>query len=506
MIPETLIAQPLDYTALGYLTDSEQDKTVGGLTIRERLHVIQGSPLKIMRTDNISLNQLSIRGCDTLEIDEIKTQGIWNKLVVPERYQRNFVKSTEEQQSILGAIFEKTLTNPLYFSYDSTNNIIEIIDGQQRWRSLMNFVENKLRLGDNVLVNGIEKDAKINIGGLTYDEIKTELPGGNALLTSLFSTLELPYVLYKGTEEQIRTQFRALNTGATGLNKMELLLSWKSSLYEYVREENNRIDFDKVGVETTRFTAAEMILKLYYYHIKGPKKVSLQDLRNLKDSNIKSNFKDIVKQLEIFINSIPTTAKSQYGKGTIRALGYFLSDIHSEYKLSIKDSDYDKFFHFVDDMFTTIRDKKGQIKDEITGDKYFWLDDVLRYDDTAHITLISNEMKLYIDLILSKLNGNFTEFLELSGIQLKHSNRNISKLQRWEVLLNQKSICPECGKKIHLGDDAHHIEHYAHGGENEVYNIKIMHKECHIELHKNDSVSTRDSENITEEFENIIDD
>lgn len=483
--PITIISK--QETALGFLTDEQLEIKVGKQTIRERLHVTQGMGLKIIRgnssSNGVSLANLVLNIAAEIDIND-EDCGLSNSLVIPKRFQRNFVKTIEEQQSIMQAIFQKTLTNPMYFSWVPLDKKIEIIDGQQRWITLLNFIQNKLRLGNDVLVTGTHGNQLIDISGLTYNEIKEDLPNGDQLLNNLFNNRYLPVIFYKGTEDQIRNQFRKLNTGATGLNIMELLLSNKSKLLEYVRDRNNDMDFNKVKVETNRFSAAKLMLQLFHYQKYGPSKIGKKTLEKLKDEDINTSFKNVVKILGIFIDSIPFVAKSQYGKGTTRMVGEFLSDLHSEYNLSISDSD--KFFDFIDTMINSIRKQKGTIM-VASGQHKYWLDENLRQDGKAYIIARTNEMNLYIDLRLGEVNGDYAKFATIAGIQLKETKRNISKTQRWEVLLNQNGICPECGQKIYLGDDAHHIELYSKGGKNEIANIVILHKTCHIKLHQNDT-------------------
>jgi 5-methylcytosine-specific restriction endonuclease McrA len=479
-------------TALGYLTSEQLSLNVGGMTVRERLHVVQGGELRILKgipgsNTGVSLYDLAIGTSDTT--DFISLINISNKLVIPIRFQRNFVKTIPEQQSIMRAILRNELLNPLYFSQIELKNIIEIIDGQQRHGTLIKFTNSEFPLGPDTIVDGIIRSKKINLSGLTYKQIEEELPNGDTLLQTLYSQIYLSVILYSGTETQIRQQYMNLNEGQTGLNNMEKTLAYESKLYEYVRERNNNGNFDKVGIETNRFTAADLMLKMYYYHLKGPKKVTVADQRSLKDERISKRFKKTVDDVIKFIDAIPETAISEFGKGNIRLLFWILINLRKEYDVLI--TDYNLFFKFIQKMYTDITIQKGMV-DTVEGPRR-WFHEMVRRDSASEQIGLTNETNLYIDLKLKETN-DLAKFAELYGIQLRQFARNISIPQRWEVLLKQDRICPHCNQIVNLGDDAHHIVHYAVGGDNSIDNCVILHKQCHIELHKNDTPV--DSSNI----------
>jgi 5-methylcytosine-specific restriction endonuclease McrA len=473
-------------TALGLLTPEQLDIKVGELTVRERLHVLQGGDVSILRGNTNSSTGTSLFDLifgESSEIDIATFKNISNKLKVPTRFQRKFVKDLAGQQSIMTAIFQNKLLNPLYFSLKRTEGIIEIIDGQQRWTTLRNFVNNKFPLGTDTIVMG-RNGLKINLGGLTYSQIENELPAGDDLLNKLFNDIYLPVVFYEGTEAQIRQEFINLNTGATGLNKIEILLAHNSNVFSSARKYNDKYNWDVCGIETTRFTAAELILKSLSYQLSGPKKVTIQDLRNLANVSIPASFESTIKDVGSFIDVIPTTARKQFQKGSIRLLIWFLINLRSEYNVIIKD--YDKFFQFINQMYLSIQKLKGKI-DVGTGKKYWFLYMIAR-DSSDVITTLSNETNLYLDMKLKEC-GSWKVFADETGIQLRELERNVGKQQRWEILLNQDSICPECGKIVYLGDDNHHIDHYAVGGSNSVENSRILHKKCHDLHHANDKIS-----------------
>jgi hypothetical protein len=474
-------------TALGNLTPEQLATIVGTKMVRERLNCQQGGEIEIIRgrvDSNIGLTLFDLIMGESDVVDVATFRNISNLLSVPFRFQRNFVKTIVEQQLIISAIFKKQLLNPLYFSLVRNENKIEIIDGQQRWTTLKNFVNNEFPLGVGTIVSGLYNNGKkVDLSGLYYNDIINYLPNGEQLIEKLFSDICLPVVIYEGTEQQIRNLFIELNTGATGLNKIEILLANQSNVYDYAREINNKGVFDKVpNVDTLRFGASELVLKFLDYFLNGARKVDIKDLEDLKDRDVPSKFKKTIADIENFISLIPEKGKSQFGKGHIRLLAYTLIDLRNEYDLLVVDRV--KFYDFVRQMFLSITKSKGTIVGS-DGKTKHWLLDIIRYNDKDSIIAMTAETSLYIDMKLGDVNGDIEEFTKLNGFSLREVNRNVTKTQRWQVLINNPN-CPICKKPVHLGDDAHHIEHYAKGGKNDVENIVILHKQCHIDHHKND--------------------
>jgi len=488
-------------TALGNLTNEELDLVIGGKTVRERLSVEQGiSTLELIKGATNELNGVSLfdlvcgkTGDGDLDLTGFK--NIADRLVVPKRFQRHFVKTMEEQQSIMKAILQKKLTNPLYFSISKINkkgvviDVLEIIDGQQRWTTLMLFFQNKVVLPNDTIVTG-KHNLKIDLSGLSYDDIYDELPNGDDLIETLFRNIYLPALIYKGTETEIRQLFKDLNTGVTGLNSMEILLSEEKDIFAWVRDENNTISFDRISnIDKVRFGGAEFILKSLCYHLDGAGKYGIKHLRELGDRQGWKNYKKIVTILRKFINVIPEGALKEFGKGELRFLLYILSDLSKEW--DVKVDDYDVLFQFIRNLNLYLRRELGKV-DLPSGKKAFMLSELLRRDSKDVIERLSNEADLYLLGKLKECDGDLSEFRKVSGVQLRElkSNAYATGNQRWEVLLDQDSVCPECNDIVYLGaSHGHHIEEYSKGNMNEPANMVLVHIHCHKEIHKNDDVS-----------------
>jgi len=468
------------------LSNQQYELNVGGLTIRERLNVGSFGLKLRKKVSEVGVTLYNFLIGESEKVDGATFLNISNHLKVPKRFQRKFVKDVSGQQSIMCAILDGTLQNPLYLWLRETLNVLEIIDGQQRWITCKNFLSNKFSLGSGVIVQGLNGQY-VDLSGLTYQQIVDELPNGDILWDTLMEKLQLPVVIVDGTESQVRQLFIKLNSGSTGLNKIEILLAEESDTYDWVRGMNDEYDWDSRGIGTLRYTASEQILKWFYIFLHGPNKVNLPKMRTLVGEKIPSGFKTIIKQVGEMIESIPDKCgKSEFGLGKVRAFVWFMIDLSKLYNVKITDNK--KFFEFVNKMFHDVTTKMGTM-DKGTGKKVYKFLDLLRFDDSETITAVTNELNHYFDMKLGELDGEFTKFNDEYGVQLRQVDRNVNKQQRFEVLLNQDCKCPICGETVHLQDDAHHIEEYQYGGENSVENIVILHNECHKKVHHDDEVS-----------------
>lgn len=94
----------------------------------------------------------------------------------------------------------------------------------------------------------------VDLSGLTYQQIVDELPNGDILWDTLMEKLQLPVVIVDGTESQVHQLFIKLNSGSTGPNKIEILLTEESDTYDWVRGMNDEYDWDSRGIGTLRYT------------------------------------------------------------------------------------------------------------------------------------------------------------------------------------------------------------------------------------------------------------
>ncbi|PZO73075.1 MAG: HNH endonuclease [Mesorhizobium amorphae] len=162
-----------------------------------------------LRTD-ITIRQITA-GFEYSELEGKGLYGLGGRLTIQPEYQRNFIyadKGGERERAVVESVLRDYPLGLLYFNRTGADaqgqDLLEVLDGQQRITSLGRFV-----LG-MISVNGPDGNPRY-FSGLTAEE------RGRFLDTEL-----LAYVC-QGTETEIRDWFKTINIAGVPLNEQELL-------------------------------------------------------------------------------------------------------------------------------------------------------------------------------------------------------------------------------------------------------------------------------------------
>lgn len=71
-----------------------------------------------------------------------------------------------------------------------------------------------------------------------------------------------------------------------------------------------------------------------------------------------------------------------------------------------------------------------------------------------------------------------------SGLFLRDSRRLFGRLDKVTAWNRQKGLCSICGKPVRIQDIGHHVQLYSVGGLTTPENCELVHEPCHTELHK----------------------
>ena len=119
-----------------------------------------------------------------------------------------------------------------------------------------------------------------------------------------------------------------------------------------------------------------------------------------------------------------------------------------------------------------------------------WLPPSIQRKYDTHLNLISRIKKLIpINKIIIEV-GNFDiqkiENPEISGIEYQQGDMIGYQNIRSFLMFREKGLCQICGKSFTKGNTAHvhHCKQRKDAGSNSVKNLALLHKKCHIDLHK----------------------
>jgi len=181
-------------------------------------------------------------------IDSLLGPRSLNKINYHPYYQRNYVWDNNKATYFIESILLGTEIPPLIFFNNNTN--IEVIDGRQRFETILRFKDNKFALTKKGL------DSLTQLEKLTYDDLaKKDISIIEAFLDAKIRIIEFALVneppLDKYLEDRVKKEiFSRYNTGITPLKKSEI--------------DNAIYDDDPISTEFKTTLKNTDLLKLIY--------------------------------------------------------------------------------------------------------------------------------------------------------------------------------------------------------------------------------------------------
>ena len=485
------------------LTPEQQAEEVNGIRRDKRCNVVPESTHE-PKDKKISLWNIFF-GTDKDDFSKSLENFtlLWGFITIPKRFQRLFVKTLPQQQQIVKAMLMGELHDPLYLAIQRIKQIFEAVDGQQRLTSMGNWIKGLFVLPSGTIIPGLVDGTWYDASGMSYEDLKNE-PNGEVLVQQVLQKRTLNVVFIEGSEEYIRRWFRNLNVGQTPLRPIEILLSYGTKLFDYLREVNISMKdtWEKLGIDIMRFKPSELLLNLFIQlyqsnGVIGKINKKMRDTMSDYTDSVSTEFKNYITIIEKFVKNIPVNRKGSYNWGKIRLLIHWLHDIRSNNEILI--TDYQKFNSFVYDMYVDVRKRMGKVL-TIRGNKWDFEQKTQNSEFTSELI---NNLNFHLDVKLSQMGGatqeGFTKFEEEFGLSIRTKDRNVKWGERIDVLDNTNHKCRRCGKDVGIHDDVHHIEEYAKHGGLDVTKMVVLHRECHIEEHKEIEDNSNDTEDNSDE-------
>lgn len=216
-------------------------------------------------------------------------------------YQRPAVWNLEQKQLLIDSILRGIDLPKIYLRKleIGANYKYEIIDGQQRMRTIWDYLNHEsFSLHDDiedVIVDGISYD----ISGLKYSALPTEL------CTERIHKSNLTVVIISSaTESEIADLFQRLNNG-TPLTPAEVRHSMPGKFSEYVKGSVGHDFFKKLSFSNKRFAHEQVCAQLLALELEGgPIDVRDSTLTKLYESYDKSLPQSKLKSFELSLNSL----------------------------------------------------------------------------------------------------------------------------------------------------------------------------------------------------------
>lgn len=171
-----------------------------------------------MNLTEIFVNKLKIE-TKVVSIDSVFSETKVKKTQYAPPYQRNYVWDGEKATYFLESILLGTEIPPLIFFRSKGG--VEIIDGRQRYETILKFLRGEIRLSKA----GLKKLDGLNIDKKTYSSLPEELK--NDFLDTKLRVIEFSFASRDGItqadEDSVKQEiFKRYNSGITPLKEIEI--------------------------------------------------------------------------------------------------------------------------------------------------------------------------------------------------------------------------------------------------------------------------------------------
>ena len=171
-----------------------------------------------MNLTEIFVNRLA-KDSKVVTIDSLFNEDKVKKTQYAPPYQRNYVWDGEKATYFLESILIGTEIPPLIFFRSKKG--VEIIDGRQRYETILRFIRGELRLSKA----GLKKLDVLNIGKKAFGSLPDQLK--NDFLDTKLRVIEFSFASYDGLtqkdEDSVKQEiFKRYNSGITPLKNLEI--------------------------------------------------------------------------------------------------------------------------------------------------------------------------------------------------------------------------------------------------------------------------------------------
>lgn len=184
------------------------------------------------------------------------TQYEQGEFYIPLEYQRNFIWGNKEKCFFIESIL-MGLPIPFMFFADTADGRIEIVDGAQRTRTLVQFVQNDLELKDLQILT--------DANGFRFDDFDPSIKR-----RFLNTNLRVVF-LEEGTTEKVRQEiFKRINTGGQKAKPAETRRGsydgkFKDFLEECVKNEKFNLLAPRTPQSEKRYEGFELVARFFAY-------------------------------------------------------------------------------------------------------------------------------------------------------------------------------------------------------------------------------------------------
>tara|TARA_Y100000031_G_scaffold26974_1_gene29032 strand:+ start:1405 stop:2844 length:1440 start_codon:yes stop_codon:yes gene_type:complete len=446
-------------------------------------------------------------------IDYIYT--IRKALMFDAEYQRDYVANTNKrwQQDLIRTILSGGILPLIYLrrNIDDKGNVIyEVVDGQQRLRTLIDFIDGKFKSPSFEIS---DQYGSRNFGNILYDELRAK---EYDWLTDIFLNHTLAMVEVEGTDWEMADLFFKLNN-LNDMKAQEIRNCTRSDLAAWVRstsrgitsrgfnyngsihpllEVNNnkgvyvnftpaRQSYDELLTQLLIYEedisngiARGVLDKLYYESVfKHTYGIADTMVEGLKNPTSIADTKPLGKIVKTNLDTIFKLLKTgNYRKYMVRNVLYNLYMVVTELRrASVQIKDYDKFIKYFMDIHIKEKTLPNWMKQLGMGET--------PYSNLTRLGKTEEHLKLRTDYFLKPL----VDDPDVAGVVIKDPKRVVSDEDLYERWRKVGEVCELCEESLSYADavkghDIPHSHGIKKGGVSTKKNLRVLHNECNQKM------------------------
>ncbi len=399
------------------------------------------------------------------------------KFEYSEEYQRSEVWTPAQKQKLIDSIL-RSYPIGIFVFIKKGKNKFEVIDGQQRLKTIQEFKKNKWKtskenaLAENKYYKDIEK----------VDSLKTALDG--------FKIWYIP--ISNAEDEQVCDIFIRLQEG-TPTNTPEKLNAMKGEIRNLIYRLSKDLKFiKKTSITTHRFKHREILAQISLLEIEFLSKAIFPEFPNLRFKPLKEMYlshkddipphlkNDIIKTFNFLDHCFKKSAKFITNNGDLMQV-YLVASILSK-KYSLNEKSKKIFAKSVENFLINTASATKAIEELSKED--IEKDPITHYSSLRSKGQTKENIKTKF-LIIS--NYIFEKLKEAEPIFKKDEKRYFDLCQKIYVYYKKdKGKCQksDCQKDVNWEDASfHHKDFHSNSGKTIIKNCQLMHKKCHVDFH-----------------------
>lgn len=414
------------------------------------------------------------------QVDSLHGRYKRGRLNIQPDYQRKFVWDAKKASLLIESIL-LDIPIPIIYLAEDANNVVNVIDGQQRLTSLFSFIDGTFPDGRKFKLTGL--NVFTNLKGKMYKDLDAKYQDKileYPLRTITFTADSDPELQYE--------IFSRLNTGSVALNDQELRnCIYRGRFNDLIKELATNTDYlALLGLKGphSRMKDVELVLRFIGFYTKTyinympPSKAWMNDVmrenRNIDDIQIR-------KLREAFKRAV-TNTRTLFGEHAFKRF-YIGTKDHQEGEWSDK--------AIVVSLFEVTMDSMARIETSV----------LMRHLDAlreALINLIATNEEFILSISRASadrtaVNTRFRLWNEVveSIIKDDRADTRCFSLALKQRLYDSDPTCAICGQHISCIDDCavDHVEQYWMGGKTIPENARLTHRYCNCARSKNDVAS-----------------